>query len=80
MARGSIIKRSSGAYAIRYWDLTGRRHYETIGSSRRDAARALASRLYAATTRPRQKQRRTRRPLRPYPPFPLNPPRIPTLP
>jgi integrase len=45
MARGSIVKRKSGSYAIRYWDENGRRHYETIGASRRDAERALTTRL-----------------------------------
>jgi integrase len=45
MARGSIVKRKSGSYGIRYWDETGRRHYETIGASRREAERALTSRL-----------------------------------
>jgi integrase len=45
MARGSIIKRKSGSYAIRYWDTSGARHYETIGRSRRDAESALTARL-----------------------------------
>ena len=50
MARGSIVKRPSGSYAIRYWDQTGQRHYETIGNSRRDAERALATRLHELHT------------------------------
>ena len=45
MARGSIVKRKSGSYAIRYWDQDGGRHYETIGADRREAERALTARL-----------------------------------
>jgi integrase len=43
--RGTIIKRPSGSYAIRYFDPNGRRHYETIGADRREAERALSARL-----------------------------------
>ena len=50
MARGSIVKRTSGSYAIRYWDQHGGRHYETIGQSRRDAERALTQRLHELQT------------------------------
>lgn len=50
MARGSIVKRASGSYAIRYWDNTGRRHYETAGRSRKDAEHALTARLNAINT------------------------------
>jgi integrase len=45
MARGQILKRKSGSYAIRYFDRDRRRHYETIGSDRREAERALSARL-----------------------------------
>jgi integrase len=45
MARGQILKRKSGSYAIRYFDPDGRRHYETISSDRREAERALSARL-----------------------------------
>src|SRR5437879_4582542 len=45
MARGAIVKRKSGSYAIRYFDPSGRRHYETIGPTRAEAERALAQRL-----------------------------------
>src|SRR6266851_4094055 len=45
MARGQVLKRNSGSYAIRYFDPGGRRHYETIGADRRQAERALAARL-----------------------------------
>src|SRR5437868_5018140 len=45
MARGQILKRKSGSYAIRYHDPGGRRHYETIGADRRQAERALSARL-----------------------------------
>src|SRR5205809_4236162 len=45
MARGTIVKRPSGSYAIRYFDPSGRRHYETIGTDRREAERALSARL-----------------------------------
>jgi integrase len=45
MARGQVLKRKSGAYAIRYFDAAGRRHYETIGPDRRQAERALSARL-----------------------------------
>src|SRR5436305_12016058 len=45
MARGQVIKRPSGSYAIRYFDPAGRRHYETIGGDRRQAERALSARL-----------------------------------
>jgi integrase len=45
MARGQIIKRASGSYAIRYFDHSGERHYETIGRDRRAAERALSQRM-----------------------------------
>src|SRR5205814_10096831 len=45
MARGQVLKRKSGSYAIRYVDAGGRRHYETIGTDRRQAERALSARL-----------------------------------
>jgi integrase len=45
MARGQIIKRASGSYAIRYFDQAGGRHYETIGRDRREAERALSQRM-----------------------------------
>jgi hypothetical protein len=41
VARGSIVKRPSGNYAIRYWDHNGRRYYEAIGPIRKDADAAL---------------------------------------
>ena len=44
MARGSIVKRASGSYAIRYYDPDGKRRYETVGPNRRDAERALTLR------------------------------------
>jgi integrase len=43
MARGSIVKRKSGNYAIVYY-LDGKQKWETIGPSRRDAERALTAR------------------------------------
>jgi integrase len=43
MARGSIVKRSSGNYAIVYY-VGGRQMWETIGPSRREAERALTAR------------------------------------
>lgn len=43
MARGSIVKRSSGNYAIVYY-VDGRQKWETIGPSRREAERALTAR------------------------------------
>jgi integrase len=43
MARGSIVKRSSGNYAIVYY-VGGRQKWETIGPSRREAERALTAR------------------------------------
>ncbi len=43
MARGSIIKRQSGNYAIVYY-VDGKQRWETIGPSRRDAERALTAR------------------------------------
>lgn len=45
MGRGQIIKRSSGSYAIRYFDRSGQRHYETIGRDRRAAERLLTQRM-----------------------------------
>ncbi len=46
MARGSIVKRPSGNYGIRYWDHNGRRYYETVGPNRKDADAALTQRLH----------------------------------
>ena len=43
MARGSIIKRPSGNYAIVYY-VGGKQRWETIGPSRREAERALTAR------------------------------------
>ena len=43
MARGSIVKRSSGNYAIVYY-VGGKQKWETIGRSRREAERALTAR------------------------------------
>jgi integrase len=43
MARGSIVKRSSGNYAIVYY-VAGKQRWETIGPSRREAERALTAR------------------------------------
>ena len=43
MARGSIVKRRSGNYAIVYY-VDGKQKWETIGPSRRDAERALTAR------------------------------------
>jgi integrase len=43
MARGSIVKRSSGNYAIVYY-VDGKQKWETIGPSRREAERALTAR------------------------------------
>jgi integrase len=43
MARGSIVKRPSGNYAIVYY-VGGKQKWETIGPSRRDAERALTAR------------------------------------
>jgi len=43
MARGSIVKRRSGNYAIVYY-VDGRQKWETIGPSRREAERALTAR------------------------------------
>ena len=43
MARGSIIKRSSGNYAIVYY-VDGKQRWETIGPSRRETERALTAR------------------------------------
>jgi integrase len=45
MARGQVLKRTSGSYAIRYHDPGGRRRYETIGADRRQAERVLSARL-----------------------------------
>ena len=45
MPRGSIVKKRSGNYAIRYYGLDGRRYFETIGRNRKDAERALTDRL-----------------------------------
>jgi hypothetical protein len=50
VARGSILKRPSGNYAIRYFDQSGERHYETIGPNRRDAEHALTTRLHQLQT------------------------------
>jgi integrase len=43
MARGSIVKRLSGNYAIVYY-VDGKQKWETIGPSRREAERALTAR------------------------------------
>lgn len=43
MARGSIVRRPSGNYAIVYY-LGGKQKWETIGPSRREAERALTAR------------------------------------
>jgi integrase len=43
MARGSIVKRSSGNYAIVYY-VGGKQKWETMGPSRREAERALTAR------------------------------------
>jgi integrase len=43
MARGSIVKRPSGNYAIVYY-VDGKQKWETIGPSRREAERALTTR------------------------------------
>jgi len=43
MARGSIVKRPSGNYAIVYY-VGGKQRWETIGPSRREAERALTAR------------------------------------
>jgi hypothetical protein len=43
MARGSIVKRLSGNYAIVYY-VGGKQRWETIGPSRREAERALTAR------------------------------------
>src|SRR6478672_3219187 len=43
MARGSIVKRRSGNYAIVYY-IDGKQKWETIGPSRREAERALTAR------------------------------------
>lgn len=45
MARGSVVKKPSGNYAIRYYGADGRRRFETIGPSKADAQRALTARL-----------------------------------
>src|SRR5919201_1201565 len=43
MARGSIVKRPSGNYAIVYY-VDGKQKWETIGPGRREAERALTAR------------------------------------
>jgi integrase len=43
MARGSIVRRPSGNYAIVYY-VAGKQKWETIGPSRREAERALTAR------------------------------------
>jgi len=43
MARGSIVTRPSGNYAIVYY-VDGKQRWETIGPSRREAERALTAR------------------------------------
>jgi integrase len=43
MARGSIVKRKSGNYAIVYY-VDGKQKWETVGPSRREAERALTAR------------------------------------
>ncbi len=49
MARGSIVKRPSGNYAIVY-PVGGKQKWETIGPSRRDAERALTARMRELAT------------------------------
>jgi integrase len=49
MARGSIVKRRSGNYAIVYY-VGGRQKWETIGPSRREAERALTARKLEVDT------------------------------
>src|SRR6266516_2952629 len=58
MARGQVLKRASGSYAIRYFDPAGRRHYETAGRSRRDAEALLAHRLHQQQNQPWQQTSR----------------------
>lgn len=43
--RGSIVKRPSGVYGIRYYGPDGRRRYETVGPNRKDAEKRLTQRL-----------------------------------
>jgi integrase len=43
--RGSVVKRTSGLYAIRYYGPDKRRRYETVGPNHEDAKRALTARL-----------------------------------
>ncbi len=43
--RGSVVKRPSGSFAIRYYGPDKSRYYETIGRNREDAERALTARL-----------------------------------
>lgn len=45
MPRGSVVKKPSGNYAIRYYGPDGRRRFETVGPSKADAQRALTQRL-----------------------------------
>ena len=49
MARGSIVKRRSGNYAIVYY-IDGKQKWETIGPSRREAERALTARKHEVDT------------------------------
>jgi integrase len=45
MRRGSIVKRPSGMFAIRYRGPDGRRYYETVGPDEKLAEKALVARL-----------------------------------
>lgn len=49
MARGSIVRRPSGNYAIVY-PVGGKQKWETVGPSRRDAERALTARMRELAT------------------------------
>ncbi len=49
MARGSIVKRRSGNYAIVYY-VDGKQKWETVGPSRREAERALTARKHEVDT------------------------------
>jgi hypothetical protein len=49
MARGSIVKRKSGNYAIVYY-ADGKQKWETVGPSRREAERALTARKHEVDT------------------------------
>src|SRR5262249_30655389 len=49
MARGPIVRRRSGNYAIVY-DVGGKQKWETVGPSRREAERALTARTSEVDT------------------------------